>query len=174
LLSEDSDETVTIQLHPNGDTQVSGSYFRVASGDASLLGTIADRDGNMLVPSVKEYEGSKQATHDIEAVHSGRGQTRTITFLRFGGSTELADDTMMLEKGDSYLDFLCGEERYRLGMKPGVISSEASTNAPLWLARLVDGKPAVILSVTGNNTETVWIEAAGERFDGIGSVSWER
>jgi hypothetical protein len=41
-------------------------------------------------------------------------------------------------------------------------------------ARFADGKPAVILSVTGTNTETVWIEAADERFEGIGSVSWER
>jgi len=174
FLSENNDETVTIQLHPNGDTQVDGSYFKVASGDATLLGVIADENGNMLVPSVKEYARSNRATHDIEAVHSGRGQARTITFLRFGESSELASDIMVVEKGEGYLDFLCGEERYRLGMKPGSISSEISTSAPLWLARFADGKPAVILAVTGTNTETVWIEAAGERFDGIGSVSWER
>jgi len=174
LLSGDNDETVTIQLHPNGDKQVSDSCFQVVSGDALLLGIVADKDGNILVPSVKEYGGSKRATHDIEAVHSGRGQTRTVTFLRFGGTTELASNIIMVERNEDYLDFLCGEERYRLGMKSGSIGSETSTNAPLWLAKLADGKPAAILSVTGTNTETVWIEAAGERFEGIGSVSWER
>jgi hypothetical protein len=174
LLSESNDEMVTIQLHPNGDTHVSDSCFQVASGDVSLMGIIADRNGNILAPSVKEYERSKRATHDIEAVHSGRGQTRTVTFLLFGRSTGLPSYIMMVEKNGDYLDFLCGQERYRLGMKPGLVGSEASTNAPLWFARFADGKPAVIVSVTGTNTEAVWIEAAGERFEGIGSVSWER
>ena len=173
-LSTKREEGLAFALHPNGQTQIAGGSFRVVAGDVTLVGMFADAKGSTLRPVATARKRTKRATHDVVASSKGRGSTRTITLLRFGKTAELPATSLRVERRNGWLDFVCGSERLRVGTKPGAIAEGYSTNAALWLAQIVNEKPAVVLATAGKKTAPLWISAEATRMEGNGCVSWKR
>jgi len=167
-----AEQSVEFLLNPNGETSSAHDVFRIAAGDVMLLGLVADHKGNRLPVTVRERKTKRRATHRVAATRTGRGPTRTITFLRFGRERDLADCSLAVTPGEERLDFNCGAQHWRLGLRAGQIAPGVSTNAGLWLCRIDDGEPVLAMAVAESAGATASVVTPNGPVRGTGCVSW--
>ena len=171
-LSSSRSVPIEFRLHPNGETVTQGNAFRVTAGDVTLVGICVDENGEKLPIDVAPRKKRRRATHDVVAKRQGRGATRTITLLRSGRRSELGTEVVRTEKGDGCLDFVMGLERVRVGTEPGQVARQCATNAGLWVARIVSGRPVAVLAASVEGDDGVWLDHDGIRTQGEAAVSW--
>jgi hypothetical protein len=164
--------TVEFFLHPNGQTSATANVLQVEAADVVLRAAVVDANATLLPLTVREREKTRFATHDVVATRSGQGATRTVTFLRFGAKALLAGQPCRIEPAPGILDFCCGAERWRLGLAPGAISPESSTDAGLWLCRLDGLCPVVAMAVGATPDAPVSVRVGQDTVTGTGCVSW--
>lgn len=169
-----ADRTVRFLLHPNGECAVTGDVLTVRSGEVALQALTVLPAGTVLPMTVTPREPAGRATHDAQATFTGRGSLRAVTYLLISPTPQ--PPAPMITGDGPALRLTWGGQEVVLGLAPGEIAPGFATDASLWLARLRDAAPEMIL-VPGTDemgdTRTELTTPAGI-VSGSPAVSWGR
>ena len=169
-----NEHDVRFMLHPNGETTAEGGLLTVRSGEMALQAMTVLPDGTVLPMAAEEREQQNRATHNAWASYTGSGDLRAITLLLISPTSDPAAPSV--EATDTGLRITRADQEWLLGLSSGEIAGGFATNADLWLARMADGAPEVILVPSDDEMGDVRSElttSAGV-VSGNPSVSWGR
>ena len=174
-LPPDRDTALSFLLHPNGELALRGGAINVRRSDVGLAAVFTDRQGLPLHVKVEKRANTARATHDVAAVRQARGQTRTVTFMRFGRGLPAEQPVACTAVSADALEFSLGSERYRLGFGPGPAAEGVEvTGAELWLARFESDRPTAILAATSDTESTVTVRTPAGQYQSEGTTFWRR
>ncbi|MGI5816900.1 MAG: DUF4962 domain-containing protein [Armatimonadota bacterium] len=142
-LGDRDDRDVRFMLHPSGETVAEGALLTVRSGEVALQAMTVLPDGSALPMAAGAREQQGRATHDAWASYTGRGDLRAVTLLLISPAPDPPAPSVTAAEG--VLHIAHGDREFVLGLREGDIAQGFSTNADLWLARLVGGVPEAIL-----------------------------